>query len=120
MSLGDLNKSVNRAGASDYNARRAEILRQGQQAAARQAAQEADKLNQEISHLRLHKDALEAKIIKLKNEIPHEKDLGERSFKERELHRLLGEKTHLQGEIIQKQGRERAAHNVHFNNPHYF
>lgn len=120
MSLGDLNKNVNKAGASDYNARRAEILRQGKQEEEKRAAVEADRIGKEISHLRLHKQALEGKLQQLKREIPQERDLKLRSFKEKELHRLMNEKLHLEGEIMTKQGREHAAHNVRYNNPHYF
>lgn len=120
MSLGDLNKSVNKSGASDYNAKRAEILRQGKQQQERLAAQEADRLSKDISHLRLHKQTLEGRVIQLKNEIARERDPKMRSFKEKDLHRLMNEKLHLEGEILQKQGREHAAHNVRYNNPHYF
>lgn len=120
MSLGDLNKNVNKAGAKAYSDSKERIMREAKEVGERKAAQEADRLKKDISHLRLHKQTLEGRVIQLKSEIAREKNTKLRSFKETELHRLMNEKMHLEGEILTKQGREHAAHNVRYNNPHYF
>jgi hypothetical protein len=120
MTLGDLNKKVNLAGGKAYNDSKERIMREAKEIETRRQAQEADRLGKEISHLRLHKQTLEGRMVQLKNEIAREKDTKMRSFKETELHKLMNDKMHLEGEILSKQGRERAAHNVRYNNPHYF
>ena len=94
-------------------------MREGEQRKKMEETRERDKMNQEISHLRLHKQTLEGRIMQVKNEVARQKDPKMRSFKEAELRKLLNEKVHMEGEIISLQGREKNAHNVHFSNPHY-
>ena len=120
MSLGDLGKQINNSSNDLYNRQRDRIMHEGEQRKAMEEAREKDKLNQEISHLRLHKQTLEGRIMQLKNEVGREKDVKMRAYKEAELRKLLNDKVHMEGEIITLQGREHGAHNVHYNNPHYF
>lgn len=120
MSLGDLGKSINSAGNKLYSEQKERILREGEQRKKMEETREKDKLNQDISHLRLHKQTLEGRIMQIKNEIMRERDPKMKSYKETELRKLLNDKVHLEGEMMTLQGRERAAHNLHYNNPHYF
>jgi len=120
MSLGDLGKNLNKAASNTYAQQKDRIMREAKEMQSRQQMIEADKLNKEISHLRLSKQTLEGRITQIKMDIAREKDARLRGVKETELHRLLNEKTHMEGEIITKQGREHAAHNVRYDNPHYF
>jgi len=120
MSLGDLNKNVNNMGAKTFANSRERIMREAKEIETRQQAQNVDRLGKEISHLRLSRQMLEGKVSKLKSDIYKEKDPKMRAMKETEMHRLMNDRMHLEGEILSKQGKERAAHNVRYNNSHYF
>ncbi len=107
MSLGDLNKSVNTAGMSAYNNQRGRILREGKDKMDRMKIQEADKLNQDLSHFRLQKQTMEGRILQLRSEIAREKNPQAKMSREAELKRMINEKTHLEGEILSKQAKTR-------------
>lgn len=120
MSLGDLGKQINKAGNDLYNQQKERILREGEERKKMEESRQRDKLNQDISHIRLQKQNLEGRIMRLRNEIARERDARVRSAKEAELRKLTSDKVHMDGEIITLQGREHSAHNLHYNNPHYF
>lgn len=120
MSLGNLGNNINKSGANAYALQKDRMMREAKEMQNKQQMIEADRLNKEISHLRLSKQTLEGRIMQVKIDINREKDPKIRSLKNTELHRLLNDKVHMEGEIMVKQGREHAAHNVRYNNPHYF
>jgi len=120
MSLGDLGNNINKSGANLYNLQRQKMMREAKDMQNRQSLIEADRLNKEIAHLRLSRQTIEGRIMQVKMDINREKDPRTRSIKQTELHKLINDKVHLEGEIMVKQGRESAAHNVRYNNPHYF
>ncbi len=120
MSLGDLGNNLNKQAGNTYNEQRERIMREAKEQEARRAAQEADRMNREISQMRLQKQTLEGRIQQLTMEIAREKNVSTRTLKQNELHRLQNDKHHLEGEIISKQGRASASHNIRYDNPHYF
>lgn len=120
MSLGDLGNNLNKQGGSLYNDQRARMLREAKEMEARKQAQEADKINREISQMKLQKQTLVGRITQINSEIAREKDPIARARKQDELHRIQNDKHHLEGEILVKQGRANSSHNIRYGNPHYF
>src|SRR6266568_109177 len=128
MSLGDLGHQINTQGNNLYNQQRASMMREAEAVKARREAQEQDRTKQDIAHKQLMRQTVEGHILSLQQEIlragrnnsndPHFR--GEIAMKERRLRELKNEQTHILGEIRGLQGRSGMAHNVHFNQPHYF
>ncbi len=127
MSLGNLGNNLNSKGGDLYAQQKARIMREAEEHKMRLEQQEADRAKQDISHKKLQKQTLEGRIQQLRNDINRvSHNSSDRTFrsvvseKERELRSLEVEKRRLEGDILSLEGKTHAAHNVHFNNPHYF
>jgi hypothetical protein len=120
MSLGSLGNNLGGQGNNLYNTQRARMMREAEEQKKRIEAVEAGRLQTELNHLRLSKQTLHGRVTQLEMEMRRERDPMLRRTKETELHKLRNDMLHMEGEIMKMQGREHAAHNIHYNNPHYF